>query len=145
MKVWTDPIDKPYYSCLICSRFRDVCGGRPTRDLTLQEWCEYIRDVMYVYHLSNSYVAQKADVSIKTMESISALNRDQDIMRGTQRRIEQVVLGPVGEFTCYNKHNHKSDDQVAHLQSIIIELREELARERKDKDRMAKIIDKYLE
>ena len=145
MKVWIDPVDKPYYTCLRCPRFRDVCGGRPTRDLTLQEWCEYIRDVMYVHHLTNAYVAQKADVSLKTMESITALNRDQDIMRGTQRRIEQVVLGSVGEFLCYNKMSHTDDSQIEHLQSIILELREELARERRENDRKAKIIDKYLE
>lgn len=145
MKVWIEPVDKPYYTCLRCPRFRDVCGGRPTRDLTLQEWCEYIRDVMYVNHLSNDYVAQKADVSKKTMESITALNREQDIMRGTQRRIEQVVLGPVGEFTCYGKFDHKAEARIAQLEETIAELRNELIRERKDKDRMAKIIDKYLE
>ena len=96
MKTRQAPSTKPYYRCLSCPRFRKLCGGRPTRDYDLETWCELIRDVMDFFHLSNAYVAQKADVSIKTVERIRAVKIDQDIMRSTARRIEQVVLGPVG-------------------------------------------------
>lgn len=139
MKVRPDPSSKPYYRCLTCPRFRIICGGRPTRDKNMQNWCEYICDVMDVYHLTNAYVAKEAEVSIKTIEKIRAINCDQDIMRGIARRIEQVVLGPVGEHTCYLDHN---DSAVVERINQLLQDNEYL---RKEKDRLAKIIDKYLD
>ena len=143
MKPRPDPATKPYYGCLICPNFRNTCGGKPTRDMTLPEWGEYICNVMYFFHLSNAYVAKEADVSIKTMEKISARNFDQDIMSGTKRRIEQVVLGSVGDFTCYLRHNN-TDDQIVALQAEIESLKEKVDFLRKENDRKAKIIDMYL-
>ena len=139
MKTRKDPSTKPYYRCLTCPRFRSKCGGRPTRDMTLPEWCEYICDVIDIYHLTNAYVAKEADVSIKTIERIRAINCDQDIMRATARRIEQVVLGPVGEHTCYLDHNDcGSAEKIAQLEAQVAFLL-------KENDRKAKIIDKYLD
>ena len=138
MKTRPDPSTKPYYRCLTCPRFRKLCGGRPTRDMDLQNWCEYMCDVMDIYHLTPAQVAKDAEVSAKTIEKIRAINCEQDIMRGTARRIEQVVLGPVGDHTCYFDHGHAGDDQTAAL-------KEEIAYLRKEKDRLAKIIDKYLD
>ena len=100
MKTRQDPSAKPYYRCLSCSRFRKNCGGRPTRDYDLQSWCEYMRDVKEVVHLTNSNIAEEAGVSITTIESIMSLNRDQDIMRATARRIELVIIGPVRKHFC---------------------------------------------
>ena len=138
MKTRRDPSTKSYYRCLSCPRFRTICGGIPTRDMSLPEWCEYICDVMDVFHLKNAYVADKADVSVKTMERIKAINCDQDIMRATARRIEQIVLGPVGTHTCYLDY---SDDTAAER---INRLLAEIEYWRKENDRKAKIIDKYL-
>lgn len=138
MKIRPDPTTKPYYRCLSCHRFRKICGGRPTRDMDLQNWCEYICDVMDIFHLTNAYVAAEAEVSMRTMERIRAINCDQDIMRGTARRVEQVVLGPVGNHTCYIDY---SDD--AALERIKqLEMQVEFLR--KENERKAKIIDKYL-
>ena len=139
MKARPDPSTKPYYRCLTCPRFRNICGGRPTRDMNLQYWCEYMCDVMDIFHLTPAYVAKEAEVSIKTIEKIRAINCDQDIMRGTARRIEQVVLGPVGEHTCYLDHN---DSAVVERINQLLQDNENL---RKEKDRLAKIIDKYLD
>ena len=138
MKTRRDPSTKPYYRCLSCPRFRTICGGIPTRDMSLPEWCEYICDVMDAFHLKNTYVAEKADVSGKTMERIRAINCDQDFMRATARRIEQIVLGPVGTHTCYLDY---SDDTSAER---INRLLAEIEYWRKENDRKAKIIDKYL-
>ena len=139
MKLRPDPSTKPYYRCLTCPRFRKICGGRPTRDMNLQDWCEYICDVMDAFHLTNAHVAKEAEVSTKTVEKIRAINCEQDIMRGTARRIEQVVLGPVGNHTCYLDY---SDDTAAER---INRLLQEVEFWRKENDRKAKIIDKYLE
>lgn len=138
MKTRPDPSTKPYYRCLSCPRFRKICGGRPTRDMDLQNWCEYICDVMDVFHLSITSVANGAEVSTKTMERIRAINCEQDLMRGTARRIELIVLGPVGEHTCYLDGN----DNVA--TERINQLIQQVEFLLKENERKAKIIDKYL-
>lgn len=139
MKTRPDPSTKSYYRCLLCPRFRKNCGGRPTRDMDLQSWCEYICDVMDLAHLSCADVAKEAEVSVRTMERIKYLSIDQDIMRGTTRRIEQIVLGPVGEHTCYLDYN---DSAAAERLNQLLQDNENL---RKEKYRLEKIIDKYLD
>lgn len=138
MKPKTDPATKPYYRCLSCTLFRTQCGGRPTRDMDLKNWCEYIRDVMDVFHLTIAYVAEKADVSQKRVELIRAIRDDQDIMRATARRIEQVVLGPATNHICDMDFDRSSAEKIAALQAQIEKLE-------KENSRYAKIIDKYLD
>lgn len=139
MKVRQDPSTKPYYKCLSCPVFRRTCAGLPTRDMTLQEWCELIRDVSDVFHLSNAYIAKEADVSIKTVDRIEAVNTEQDIMRSTAIRIERVVLGSVGNHACYQ------DQDTGAAMERIKQLQAEVEYWRKENDRKAKIIDKYLD
>jgi hypothetical protein len=106
--------------------------------MTLQEWCEYVRDVSDVFHLTNAYVAENADVSIKTVERIEAVNCDNDILRSTARRIEMAVFGPVGNHACYLDHD------PAAATELISQLRAEVEYWKKENDRKAKIIDKFL-
>lgn len=137
MKIRRDPSTKPYYRCLSCSSFRKECGGMPTRGMDLQEWCEYLRDVKEVFHLTNAYIAKEAEVSITTVERIMAINIDQDIMRFTARKIETVVLGSVGQHFCPSDSGYMSE--------TIQSLKEEVLYWRKENDRKAKIIDKYID
>ena len=139
MKTRTDPSTKPYFRCLSCPKFRKVCGGIPTREMDLQNWCEYMRDVKEIAHLTNAYIAKEADVSIKTIERIMAINVEQDIMRATARRIELVVIGPVGKHICELDYN---DGPATERINKLLEQIEFL---RKENDRKAKIIDKYLD
>ena len=139
MKPRQDPSTKPYYRCLSCPRFRISCGGRPTRDYDLQTWCEYMRDVKEVFHLTNAYIAKEAAVSIKTIERIIAINIDQDIMRATARRIELAVIGPVGDHACYLDYTDGTSAER------INRLLQEIEYWKKENDRKAKIIDKYLD
>lgn len=145
MKQRTDPSTKPYYRCLSCPRFRVLCGGRPTRDMDYKNWCEYIRDIMDVYHLTIAYVAEKADVSQKRIELIRAIKEDQDIMRATARRIEQVVIGPATYHICDMDFDTTASEKIAALQDEVASLREDVAYWKKENDRKAKIIDKYLD
>ena len=139
MKTRQDPAAKPYYRCLSCSKFRKACGGIPTRDLDLQSWCEYMRDVKEIAHLTNAYIAKEADVSIKKIEDIMAINCEHDILRATARRIEQVVIGPVAKYFCdLDYDGSAATDRINELLTAIEHLRNENAR-------YAKIIDKYLE
>ena len=139
MKTRQDPTAKPYYRCLSCAKFRKACGGIPTRDLDLQGWCEYMRDVKEIAHLTNAYISKASDVSIKTIERIMAINCDQDIRRATARRIEQVVIGPVSKYFCdLDYDGSAATDRINELLAQIQDLRDE-------KNRYAKIIDKYVE
>lgn len=139
MKARQDTTTKPYYRCLSCAKFRKACGGIPTRDLDLESWCEYIRDVKEIAHLTNAYIAKEAEVSVKTIERIMALNYDQDILRATARRIELAVIGPVGKHICDLDY----DDSTAtdRINALLVQI-EHL---RKENERYAKIIDKYIE
>lgn len=139
MKSRPDPSTKPYYRCLSCSRFRKNCGGIPTRDMDLQNWCEYMRDVKELAHLTNAYIAKEADVSIKTIERIMAINIEQDIMRATARRIELVIIGPVGDHACYLDYDDNT--QTERINRLLMEIEFW----RKENDRKAKIIDRYLD
>ncbi len=139
MKTRQDPSTKPYYRCLSCARFRKSCGGIPTRDMDLQSWCEYMRDVKELARLTNAYISKEADVSIKTIERIMAINIEQDIMRATARRIELVVIGPVGDHTCYLDYG---DSTTAER---IKRLMAEIEYWRNENERKARIIDKYLD
>ena len=139
MKARQDPSTKPYYRCISCPRFRKTCGGIPTRDMDLQSWCEYMRDVKELAHLTNAYISKEADVSQKTIERIMAINIEQDIMRATARRIELVVIGPVGDHACNLDHDGTATEER------INRLLMEIEYWRKENDRKAKIIDKYLD
>ena len=138
MKEMHDSSNKPYYKCLSCVRFKETCGGRPTRGMDLKTWCEYMRDVKEHFHLTNAYIAKEADVSIKTIERIMAINIEQDIMRATARRIELVVIGRVGNHTCYMDFD---DNAAAEQINKLLKENEYLL---KSNERLAKIIDKYL-
>lgn len=138
MRARTDPSTKPYYRCLSCAKFRKECGGIPTRDLDLQNWCEYMRDVKEFAHLTNAFIAEKADVSIKTVERIMAINCDADIRRATARRIEQVIIGPVTKYFCDMDYDSSdATSKIAELLSRIEELQQKVTR-------YEKIIDKYI-
>lgn len=139
MKVRQDPSTKPYFRCLSCPRFRKLCGGIPTREMDLKDWCEYMRDVKDIAHLTNAYIAKEADTSTKTIERIMAINVDQDIMRATARRIELVVVGPAGKHICALDYDESATaDRISQLLA-------EVEYWRKENDRKARIIDKYLD
>lgn len=138
MKARLDPSAKPYYRCLSCAKFRKACGGIPTRDLDLKNWCEYMRDVKEIAHLTNADISKEADVSIKTIERIMAINCEQDIMRSTARRIELAVIGPVGKHFCDLDYDSVAAERIASLLT-------EVEYWKKENDRKAKIIDKYLD
>jgi hypothetical protein len=105
-----------------------------------------MRDVSDVFHLSNAYIAKEAEVSNKTVDRIMAVNCDQDIMRSTARQIELVVLGPVTRHICdLDFDTGNAAERVAKLEAELAAAKEDAAYWRKENDRKAKIIDKYLD
>lgn len=139
MKTRQDATTKPYYRCLSCAKFRSACGGIPTRDLDLKSWCEYMRDIKETCHMTNAYIAERSEVSIKTVEKIMAINFEQDIMRATARRIELAIIGPVAKHFC--DLDYDGSAATDRINSLLVQI-EHL---KKENDRYAKIIDKYLE
>ena len=98
-----------------------------------------MRDVKEIAHLTNAYIAKEAEVSIKKIENIMAINCDHDILRATARRIEQVVIGPVSKYFCdLDYDGSAATDRITSLLA-------EIDYWRKENDRKAKIIDKYLD
>lgn len=138
MRSSQDLTTKPYYKCLSCARFRKVCGGIPTRGMDLHDWCEYMRDVKELSKLTNNYIAEAAEVSLRTIERIMAINIEQDIMRSTARRIEMSIIGQVGEHACYMNSDGLAAERIN-------ELLAEVAYWKNENARKARIIDKWLE
>ena len=138
LKQLHDMSTKPYYRCILCPKFRIMCGGMPTRGLDQQGWCECIRDVMDYFHLSCAFVSKEANVSLRTVERIHAVNIEQDIMRSVCRSIELVVFGPVTRLLCEMDYDASANEKIAQLQA-------EVDYWRKENDRKAKIIDRYLD
>ena len=138
MKLHADPSTKPYYRCLSCHKFRSECGGIPTRGMDLKDWCEYMLDVRNAFHLSNSYIEENSKVSLKTIERIMAINCSQDIMRATARHIEMAIIGPVTRHLCEMDYDTTAAEKIA-------ELERKLAATEKDRDRLAKIIDRFFD
>ena len=98
-----------------------------------------MRDVKEIARLTNAYIAKEADVSIKKIENIMAINCDHDILRATARSIEQVVIGPVAKYFCDLDYDGSvATDRITSLLAQIEHLEKENAR-------YAKIIDKYID
>ena len=94
--------DEPYKACLDCShRAATRCKGPRTSNMTLQEWCKFIKAIKEAAGYTNTEVAEGAEVSLSTVESIMSLNREKDILRDTARRIENFVLGVGTGYPCY--------------------------------------------
>ena len=127
MKKVLDFTDKPYYKCLVCSHFSEKRCGIPLSRLPLEDWCVCIRVVKEAKHLTNAYVAAKADVSIKTIEKIVALNCDQDIRRDTARRIEDAVFGDPCDIVCYLEIADSVPEASEKLNTAMIDLERALS------------------
>lgn len=127
MKKVLDFADKPYYKCLVCSHFTEKRCGIPLSRLPLEDWCVCIRVVKEAKHLTNAYVAEKADVSIKTIEKIVALNCDQDIRRDTARRIEDAVFGEPFGIVCYLEMADSVPEASERLNTAMIDLERALS------------------
>lgn len=98
MKKTLDLSDKPYFKCLNCPNFPENKCNIPFSRMELLDWCICMRAGKEINHLTNAYVAEKSDTSVKRVEQIFALNCDQDIRRDTARRIEITIFGDRQEF-----------------------------------------------
>lgn len=115
MKKRSDFGEKPYNRCLSCPHRMVSCDGPRTSGLPLERWCEYMRDMKDANGLTNAEIAEASGISIKTIERLMALNADQDIMRETARRLENVIIGSTSKYPCYlayQEENHPGEQKV---------------------------------
>ena len=122
--------DEPYRACLDCShRAATRCQGPRTSNMTLQEWCKFIKAIKEKAGYTNQEVADGADVSLSTVESIMSLNRDKDIMRDTARRIENFVLGVGTGYPCYLAFEENIPDMSQRVSNDMRDLERQLDKE----------------
>ena len=143
MKRKSDFANKPYNRCISCPHRKVRCDGPRTASLPLERWCEYMRDMKEVNGLTNAWIAEEAEVSVKTIERIMALNSDQDIMRDTARRIENAIIGSSGKYPCYLafEEEHLPNDQK--MNDAMRELERALNDNRDYRDALDKIHESY--
>lgn len=143
MKRKTDFANKPYNRCITCPHRKVRCDGPRTAGLTLDRWCEYMRDLKEVNGLTNAGIAEESGVSIKTIERVMALNADQDIMRDTARRIENAIIGSTSKYPCYLafEEEHLPNDQK--LNDALRELERALADNQDYRVALDRIHDSY--
>ena len=122
--------DEPYRACLGCShRAATRCKGPRTSNMTLEEWCKFIRAVKEAAGYTNIEVADGAGVSLSTVESIMSLNRDKDIMRDTARLIENFVLGVGTGYPCYLAFEENIPDVSQRVSNAMRDLERQLDEE----------------
>ena len=123
MKKILDVTNKPYNKCFACQHLKTPrCNGPRTASMELARWCEYMRDLRDLFGLTNEYIAEKADVSLKTINKIMSCKADQDIYRDTARRIENVILGENGGAACYLAFEEEHLPKNQQLSTALLEL-----------------------
>lgn len=119
--------DEPYKACLDCThRAATRCKGPRTSNMTLQEWCKFIKAIKEAAGYTNTEVAEGAEVSLSTVESIMSLNREKDILRDTARRIENFVLGVGTGYPCYLAFEENIPDVSQRVSKAMLDLEREL-------------------
>lgn len=123
MKAKTDYSKRPYNRCLSCHhRMEKRCDGPRTSAMSLERWCEFMRDMKEVNGLTNAEIAEKSGVSHKRIEQLMAQNCDQDIMRETARRIEDAIIGSSNQYPCYLAFEEALPQEDQRLHNALIEL-----------------------
>lgn len=128
MKKQTSIAEKPYNRCLTCHhRSEKRCDGPRTSAMELRRWCEFMRDMKVANGLTNTYISEKADVSLKTIERLMALTYEKDILRDTARRIEDAIIGSSNQYPCYLAYEETHPHNDAQLNEATRELERALA------------------
>lgn len=135
--------EKPYNRCLSCPHRRLRCDGPRTSAMSLARWCEFMRDMKELNGLTNAEIAEKAEISVKTIERLMALNSSQDIMRETARRIEDVIIGSSNQYPCYLAFEESVPNNTEKLNEALKDLERALADNEDYRDALDKIHASY--
>lgn len=143
MKKKADYSTKPYNRCLSCAHRKVRCDGPRTSAMDLARWCEFMRDMKEVNGLTNTYIAEKSGVSIKTIERLMAQNSEQDIMRETARRIEDAIIGSSNQYPCILAFEESVPQNTQKLNDALRDLERALDDNKDYRAALDKIHDSY--
>ena len=138
----TEIANKPYNRCLSCPHRKSRCDGPRTSAMTLERWCEFMRDMKELNGLTNAYIAEKAEISIKTIERLMAQRCEQDILRDTARRIEDAIIGSSNQYPCYLAFEESLPDE-SKMNDAMRELERALDDNRDYREALDKIHESY--
>lgn len=142
MKLRTNVTEKPYNRCLSCPHRQVRCDGPRTSAMPLERWCEFMRDMKELNGLTNAYIAEKADISVKTIERLMAQDCSQDIRRETARRIEDAIIGSSNQYPCYLAFEEGLPDE-SKMNDAMRELERALADNQDYREALDKIHESY--
>lgn len=114
--------EKPYNRCLTCPHRKVRCDGPRTACLSLDRWCEYMRDLKEIEDLTNQDIADASGVSVKTVERLMAGDSSQDIRRETARLIENAIIGSSSKYPCYLAFEEENGPHEQRLNDAMREL-----------------------
>lgn len=115
---------KPYNRCLSCPHRKVRCDGPRTSGLALERWWEYMRDLKALNGLTNAYIAEAAELSVKTVEKVlGPTPPESDIMRDTARRIENAIIGATSQYPCYLAFEEENMPDAQKLNAAQLELK----------------------
>lgn len=123
MKKATDSPNKPYNRCLSCAHRGDSCDGPRTAGLPLARWKEYMRDLKEINGLTNADVAERSELTVKTIERALSPASDQDIMRETARKIENAIMGSTSRYPCYLAFQEENEPEEGQMLKAMSELK----------------------
>ena len=138
----TDFAQKPYNRCLSCPHRQTRCDGPRTSAMPLERWCEFMRDMKEINGLTNAYIADKAEISVKTVERLMAGDCSQDIRRETARRIEDAIIGSSNQYPCYLAFEESLPDE-SKLNDAMRDLERALADNQDYREALDKIHESY--
>ena len=135
--------EKPYNRCLSCPHRKVRCDGPRTACLSLDRWCEYMRDLKELNHMTNQEIAEASGVSVKTIERLMAQNSSQDIMRDTAMRIENAIIGSSSKYPCYLAFEEENGPDEQRLNDAMRDLERALDDNKDYREALDKIHDSY--
>lgn len=138
----TNFAQKPYNRCLSCPHRQTRCDGPRTSAMPLERWCEFMRDMKEINGLTNAYIAEKAEISVKTVERLMAGDCSQDIRRETARRIEDAIIGSSNQYPCYLAFEESLPDE-SKFDDAMRELERAVADNKEYSDTLKRIHDSY--
>lgn len=113
---------KPYNRCLTCRHRGIRCDGPRTSAMLLPRWREFMRDMKDINGISNEYVAEKTELSTKSIERILGPNYEQDIMRETARKIEDAIIGSSNQYPCILAFEEELPDDTPKFKALVQEM-----------------------
>lgn len=113
---------KPYNRCLTCHHRGVRCDGPRTSAMSLPRWREFMRDMKDISGISNEYVAEKTELSTKSIERILGPNYEQDIMRETARKIEDAIIGSSNQYPCILAFEEELPDDTPKFKALVQEM-----------------------